>query len=71
VSTKAQAILDEIKALPPHEQRQVCEEIAQLQSRHRAWEEQKAELRQLQAKFAGCGLTQALLAERAKERARG
>jgi len=71
VSTKAQAILDEIKALPPEEQEQVRDGILQLQDRQRQWEEQKAALRRLQASSKGKGLLKALLEDRARERARG
>ena len=71
MSTKAQAILDEIKALPPEEQEQVRDGILQLQDRQRQWEEQKAALRRLQASSKGKGLLKALLEDRARERARG
>ena len=71
MSTKAQAILDEIKALPPDEQEQVRDGLLQPQERQRQWEEQKAALRRLQASSKGKGLLQALLEDRAKERARG
>lgn len=71
MSTKAQAILEEIKALPVDERREVCVEVLQLQERQRQWEEQKAALRRLQASSKGKGLLQALLEDRAKERARG
>ena len=71
MSTKAQAILEEIRALPPEEQRAVCDEILRLQERLRGWEEQRAALRRLQASCKGKGLLKALLAERAKERASG
>ena len=69
--TKAQAILDEIKALPPDEQQEVRDGILQLQERQRQWEEQKAALRRLQAGSKGEGLLKALLEDRARERARG
>ena len=71
MSTKAQAILEEIKALPTDERREVCAEVLQLQDRQRQWEEQKAALRRLQASSKGKGLLKALLEDRAKERARG
>lgn len=71
MSTKAQAILEEIKALPPDEQEQVRDGILQLQERQRQWEEQKTALRRLQASSKGKGLLKALLEDRAKERARG
>ena len=71
MSTNAQAILDEIKALPPDEQQEVRDGILQLQERQRQWEEQKAALRRLQAGSKDKGLLKALLEDRAKERARG
>ena len=70
MSTKAQAILEEIRALPPEEQSELYREMSQLQARRRAWEEQKARLRQIQAECAGKGYLAQLLSERAKERAR-
>lgn len=71
MSTKAQAILDEIRALPPTEMQRVCSEIRQLDARRQGWEEQQAKLREMQARHAGSGLLNRLLDERAKERARG
>jgi hypothetical protein len=71
MSTKTQAILEEIKALPPEEQEQVRDGIRQLEERQRQWEAQKTKLRQMQARHAGSGLLSRLLEERAKERARG
>ncbi len=71
MSTKAQAILDEIKALPLEEQEQVRDGILQLQERQHQWEEQKAKLREMQSRHAGRGMLNRLLEERAKERARG
>lgn len=71
MSTKAQAILEEIKALPTDERREVCAEVLQLQERQRQWEEQKSALRRLQASSKGKGLLKTLLEDRAKERARG
>lgn len=70
MSTKAQAILDEIRALPPKEQAEVRDGLLQLQERQRQWEEQKAKLREMQSRHAGRGLLNRLLEERAKERAR-
>jgi hypothetical protein len=71
MSKSAQGVLEQIRALPPDEQRELYEQIAQLQSRQRAWEEQRTKLREMQARHAGSGLLNRLLAERAKERARG
>ena len=70
MSTKAQAILDEIKALPPDEQEQVRDGILQLQERRHQWEEQKAALRRLQASSKGQGLLKALLEDRRRDRER-
>ena len=35
MSTKAEAVLEEIKALPPEEQREVCDGIRELEARRR------------------------------------
>lgn len=71
MSTKAEAILEKIRALPPEEQEQVRNGILQLQERQRQWEQQKAKLRQMQSRHVGRGMLNRLLEERAKERARG
>jgi mRNA-degrading endonuclease RelE of RelBE toxin-antitoxin system len=71
MSTKAEAILEKIKALPPEEQEQVRDGIRQLQERQRQWNEQKVKLREMQSRHAGRGMLTRLLEERAKERARG
>jgi hypothetical protein len=70
MSTKAQAILEEIKALPPDEREQVRDGMLQLQERQRQWEEQKAALRRLQAGSKGKGLLSALLDDRRRDRER-
>ena len=71
MSTKAQAILEEIKALPPQEQREV---LVGLQQSSVTDDEQQAagreSIRHGRGLFAGSGLLEALLADRAKERAR-
>ena len=69
MSTRAQAILEEIKALPPDEQEQVRDGLLQLQERQRQWEEQQVKLRDMQSRHAGSGLLNRLLEVRAKERA--
>ena len=75
MSTKAQAILDEIKALPPEDREQVVDEAIRLRTGAQEWERQKSKLREMQSRqtgrglFAGSGLLDALLADRAKERA--
>jgi hypothetical protein len=71
MSTKAEAILEQIKALPPQEQERVCERVLELQERNRGWTEQKAKLREMQSRHAGQGLLSRLLEERARERSRG
>jgi len=71
MSTRVQAILEEIRALPTAERREVCAEVLQLQDRQRQWEEQQAALRRLRATSQSKGLLQALLDDRTGERARG
>jgi len=71
MSTTAAAILDQIKTLPPGEQREVLDGVTQLQARRGEWEKQQAKLREMQARHAGSGLLSRLLKERAKERSRG
>ncbi len=71
MSTKARAVLDEIKALSPEERREVMRELAQLEARQSAWQEQREKLREMQARHAGRGLLNRLLEERTKERTRG
>ncbi len=71
MSTKAQAILDEIKALPPQERREV---LVGLQQSSVTDDERpaarRASIRRGRGLLAGSGLLEALLADRAKERAR-
>ena len=69
MSTKAQATLEEIKALPPQEKEQVRAGILQLHERQRQWDEQKVKLREMQSRHAGRGMLNRLLEERARERA--
>ncbi len=69
MSTKAEAILEQIKALPPEDREQVRDGLLQLEERQRQWEEQQAKLREMQSRHAGSGLLNRLLDERAKERA--
>ena len=71
MSTSAQAIVEQIKALPPADQREVYEQVQQLEARRQGWEEQKAKLREMQRRHAGGGMLKQLLEDRAKERARG
>jgi len=71
MSTKAQAILEEIKALPVAERREV---LVELQQSSVTDDEQRAvqreSIRRGRGLLAGSGLLEALLADRAKERAR-
>lgn len=86
MSTAAQAILQQIEALPSVERDEVLD--AALRLRERTWQEQQAKLREMQApqtdhaealaalarlrgSSKGKGLLAILLADRAKERARG
>lgn len=71
MSKNAQTVLEQIMALPPEEQQEVLAQLTAMEARRQAWEEQKARLRQMQARHAGSGLLNRLLEERAKERARG
>jgi hypothetical protein len=71
MSTKAQAILEEFKALPVEERREVLVELQRssvTDDVQRA--AQRASIRRGRGLFAGSGLLEALLADRAKERAR-
>ena len=71
VSTKAQAILEEIKALPPQEQREMLRELQQATTASdQGRAAQSASIRRGRGMFAGSGLLEALLTDRAKERAR-
>jgi hypothetical protein len=70
MSTRTQAILDQVKALPDDERREVCEQIIDFEARVEGWEKQKARIREMQARYAGSGLLSRLLDERNKDRAR-
>lgn len=70
MSTRTQAILDQVKALPDDERREVCEQIVEFESRMEGWEKQKAILRDMQSRHAGSGLLEVLLEERRKDRER-
>ena len=65
MTTRADAILHEIKMLPPDEQREVCDEVLAFKTAA-----QWAALRRLRGASKGEGLLEKLLADRAKERAR-
>jgi hypothetical protein len=66
MSTRAQAILEEIRALPPREQWIVREQVVSLTQ-----DRQREALNRLRGASRGKGLLAKLLADRAKERARG
>ena len=71
MSTKALAVLEEFKALPPDEQREMLRELQPATTtgdQRRA--AQRASIRRGRGMFAGSDLLEALLADRAKERAR-
>ncbi len=68
MSTKAHTVLEQIRSLPPAEQREVLEALERPQAPAAQNRESHRRGRGL---FAGSGLLEALLAERAKERARG
>ena len=67
--------MEEIKALPADEQRELAEYIAKTEMGRAEWEKQKVILRDMQARHAGSGMLARLLEERnkdrMKERARG
>ena len=69
MSTKAQAVLDQFKALPPHEQAAVRNELASLaDDRERAWQDELVKLRAIQARNKGRGLLKELLKSRAEDK---
>jgi hypothetical protein len=68
MSKNAQTVLDEIRSLPLAEQREVLEALERPPAPAAPKRESHRRGRGL---FAGSGLLEALLAERAKERARG
>ncbi|MBI2946925.1 MAG: hypothetical protein HYY23_04715 [Verrucomicrobia bacterium] len=71
MSTKAQAILDEIRALPREEARTVCQELQRWLKTAPETSETSDPIRSARGMFAGSHLTEALLASRAEERRRG
>ena len=68
MSTKAQAILDEIRALPPQEFQVVWQQIQRWGSSPRAVTPTDDPIRSARGMFAGSQLTKALLASRAEDR---
>ena len=71
MSTKAQAILDEIRALPPKEFQAVWEQLQRWVSSRRADMAADDPIRSARGMFAGSRLTEALLASRAEDCRRG
>lgn len=76
MSATAEAIVKQIQALPPDEQREVMDEVLALKKTALAGgaKDSAAEadpIRSARGMFAGSGLTAALLASRAEERRRG
>jgi hypothetical protein len=71
MSTKAQMILEQIRALSPEDRERVVDEAVRLRDGAREWDRQKAKLHDMQSRHAGRGLLNSLLEERAKERANG
>ncbi len=71
MSTKAQAILDEIRALPPTEFQAVWQEIQAWLKAAPPTAAGDDPIRSARGMFAGSHLTEALLASRAEERRRG
>jgi hypothetical protein len=70
MSTKARAILDEIRALPPQELQAIWREL-QLLSNTTPKSAVADPIRSARGMFAGSHLTEALLTSRAGERSRG
>ena len=71
MSTKAQAILDEIRALSPQEFQAVWQQLQRWGSSRRADMAADDPIRSARGMFAGSRLTEALLASRAEDRRRG
>ncbi len=67
MSAIAQSIVNQIKALPADEQREVFRELAQIAPAAK----DSDPIRSARGMFAGSRLTEALLASRAEERRRG
>ncbi len=72
MSTKAQAILEQFETLPPAEQREVLRGLQQSSvTDNKRLAARRESIRRGRGLLAGSGLLEALLADRAKERARG
>ena len=70
MSTKAQALLDEIRALPPQEFQAVWQQFQRWGSSRRAATPAEDPIRSARGMFAGSRLTKALLTSRAEDRRR-
>jgi putative heme iron utilization protein len=71
MSTKAQAILDEIRALPPQEFQAVWQQIQRWGNSRQTVTPADDPIQSARGMFAGSRLTKALLASRAEDRRRG
>ena len=71
MSTRTQAVLDEIRALPPAELQAVWQEIQRWFNTTAPAPASDDPIRSARGMFAGSHLTEALLASRAEERRRG
>jgi hypothetical protein len=71
MSTQAEAILDQIKALPPEEQRSVWGRLQEWITAAPSTPRAEDPIRSARGMFAGNRLTEALLASRAEDRTRG
>jgi len=71
MSTQAEAVLDQIKALPPAEQQTVWDRLQEWLATTPPMSKTDDPIRSARGMFAGSRLTEALLASRAEERVRG
>ena len=71
MSADAAALMKQFIALPPQEQQRVRQGIIEHDDRVKAWESQKAILREMQSRHQGKGGVKMLLEARRTERARG
>jgi len=71
MSTQAEAILDQFKALPPEEQRTVWGRLQDWIAATPPTPKVEDPIRSARGMFAGSRLTEALLASRAEDRRRG
>jgi hypothetical protein len=71
MSTNGETVLEQFRALPLDERREVLNTAREFHERAMQWEQEKARLRELQSRHARRGLLGVLLEEQAKERSRG